>query len=107
MRKITRAKELAAAHRALRLIPGEWMIPLFGKPEAGRVTRAASGRRRNCGQQKEFAAGVPAFADVQCGTPVSGREGLGDRDANFPLAAFGSGVQERGGRCECACRARA
>jgi predicted kinase len=28
--KTTRAKELAATHRALRLTPDEWMIPLFG-----------------------------------------------------------------------------
>jgi predicted kinase len=28
--KTTRAKELAAQHRALRLTPDEWMIPLFG-----------------------------------------------------------------------------
>jgi predicted kinase len=28
--KTTRAEELAAAHRALRLTPDEWMIPLFG-----------------------------------------------------------------------------
>jgi predicted kinase len=28
--KTTRAKELAAVHRALRLTPDEWMIPLFG-----------------------------------------------------------------------------
>ena len=28
--KTTRADELAAAHRALRLTPDEWMIPLFG-----------------------------------------------------------------------------
>ena len=28
--KTTRAKELAAAHSALRLTPDEWMIPLFG-----------------------------------------------------------------------------
>jgi predicted kinase len=32
--KTTRAKELAAAHRALRLTPDEWMIPLFGEPMA-------------------------------------------------------------------------
>lgn len=32
--KTTRAKELAAAHRALRLTPDEWMISLFGEPEA-------------------------------------------------------------------------
>ncbi|KUL44493.1 kinase [Streptomyces violaceusniger] len=28
--KTTRAKELAATHRALRLTPDHWMIPLFG-----------------------------------------------------------------------------
>jgi streptomycin 6-kinase len=33
--KTTRAKELAAAHRALRLTPDEWMISLFGEPEVG------------------------------------------------------------------------
>jgi predicted kinase len=32
--KTTRAKELAATHRALRLTPDEWMIPLFGEPMA-------------------------------------------------------------------------
>jgi predicted kinase len=32
--KTTRARELAAAHRALRLTPDEWMISLFGEPEA-------------------------------------------------------------------------
>jgi predicted kinase len=32
--KTTRAKELAAAHRALRLTPDHWMIPLFGEPMA-------------------------------------------------------------------------
>jgi predicted kinase len=32
--KTTRAKELAAAYRALRLTPDEWMIPLFGEPMA-------------------------------------------------------------------------
>jgi predicted kinase len=32
--KTTRAEELAVAHRALRLTPDEWMIPLFGDPMA-------------------------------------------------------------------------
>jgi predicted kinase len=32
--KTTRAEELAAAHRALRLTTDEWMIPLFGEPMA-------------------------------------------------------------------------
>ena len=31
--KTTRAKELAAANRALRLTPDEWMIPLFGQEQ--------------------------------------------------------------------------
>ena len=33
--KTTRAKELAAEHRAMRLTPDEWMIPLFGESMAG------------------------------------------------------------------------
>jgi predicted kinase len=32
--KTTRAKELAAASRALRLTPDHWMVPLFGEPLA-------------------------------------------------------------------------
>jgi predicted kinase len=32
--KTIRAKELATAHRALRLTPDHWMIPLFGDPMA-------------------------------------------------------------------------
>ena len=34
--KTTRAEELAAAHRALRLTPDHWMIPLFGDSMADR-----------------------------------------------------------------------
>ena len=32
--KTVRAKGLAARHAALRLTPDEWMIPLFGEPDA-------------------------------------------------------------------------
>ena len=32
--KTTVAKNLATEHNALRLTPDEWMIPLFGEPEA-------------------------------------------------------------------------
>ncbi|WP_374216334.1 AAA family ATPase [Frankia sp. R82] len=32
--KTTRARQLAAAYRALRLTPDHWMIPLFGDPMA-------------------------------------------------------------------------
>ena len=33
--KTTRAEEIAAAHRAIRLTPDDWMIPLFGDNMAG------------------------------------------------------------------------
>ncbi|GAB1692729.1 AAA family ATPase [Krasilnikovia sp. M28-CT-15] len=42
--KTTRAKELAAQHRALRLTPDAWMIPLFGEPEAGGRRDVLEGR---------------------------------------------------------------
>jgi predicted kinase len=42
--KTTRAKELAVAHRALRLTPDHWMIPLFGDPIASGKRFALEGR---------------------------------------------------------------
>ncbi len=42
--KTTRAQELAARHRALRLTPDDWMIPLFGEPEAGGKRDVLEGR---------------------------------------------------------------
>jgi predicted kinase len=42
--KTTQAKELTAAHRALRLTPDEWMIPLFGEPMAGGKRDVLEGR---------------------------------------------------------------
>jgi predicted kinase len=42
--KTTRAKELAAANRALRLTPDHWMIPLFGEPMAGGMRFVLEGR---------------------------------------------------------------
>jgi predicted kinase len=42
--KTTLAKELAAGHRALRLTPDEWMIPLFGEPDAGGRRDVLEGR---------------------------------------------------------------
>jgi predicted kinase len=42
--KTTRAKELAAAYRALRLTPDEWMIQLFGEPTADRKRDILEGR---------------------------------------------------------------
>ncbi|WP_052851866.1 AAA family ATPase [Streptomyces avicenniae] len=42
--KTTRARELAAEHGALRLTPDEWMIPLFGEPEADGKRDVLEGR---------------------------------------------------------------
>ena len=42
--KTTRARELAAEHRALRLTPDEWMIPLFGEPDADGKRDVLEGR---------------------------------------------------------------
>jgi predicted kinase len=42
--KTTRARELAAAHRALRLTPDHWMAPLFGDPMAGGKRFTLEGR---------------------------------------------------------------
>ena len=42
--KTTRARELAAAHRALRLTPDEWMIPLFGDSMADGERDVLEGR---------------------------------------------------------------
>jgi predicted kinase len=42
--KTTRARELAARHRALRLTPDPWMIPLFGAPEADGKRDVLEGR---------------------------------------------------------------
>ncbi|HEY6501926.1 MAG TPA: ATP-binding protein [Streptosporangiaceae bacterium] len=42
--KTTRAEELAATHRALRLTPDDWMIPLFGDSMAGGKRWVLEGR---------------------------------------------------------------
>jgi predicted kinase len=42
--KTTRARELAAEHRALRLTPDEWMIPLFGESDADGKRDSLEGR---------------------------------------------------------------
>ena len=42
--KTTRARELAAANRALRLTPDHWMIPLFGDPLASGKRFTLEGR---------------------------------------------------------------
>ncbi|MFG3258260.1 AAA family ATPase [Streptomyces sp. NPDC048172] len=42
--KTTRARQLAREHGALRLTPDEWMIPLFGEPDAGGKRDVLEGR---------------------------------------------------------------
>jgi predicted kinase len=42
--KTTLARQLAAAHRALRLTPDQWMIPLFGDPMADGKRFVVEGR---------------------------------------------------------------
>lgn len=42
--KTTRAKRLAAEHRALRLTPDEWMIPLFNHNDANGKRNVLEGR---------------------------------------------------------------
>jgi predicted kinase len=42
--KTRRAEELAAQHRAIRLTPDEWMIPLFGDSMAGGKRFVLEGR---------------------------------------------------------------
>lgn len=42
--KTTRARQLAEEHSALRLTPDEWMIPLFGEPEADGKRDVLEGR---------------------------------------------------------------
>jgi predicted kinase len=42
--KTTRAKGLAATHRALRLTPDHWMVPLFGDSMAGGKRWVLEGR---------------------------------------------------------------
>ncbi|WP_245789844.1 AAA family ATPase [Streptosporangium canum] len=47
--KTTRARQLAKEHKALRLTPDEWMIPLFGEPEADGKRDVLEGRGPGCG----------------------------------------------------------
>jgi predicted kinase len=42
--KTRRARELAAEHRALRLTPDEWMIPLSGESDADSKRDVLEGR---------------------------------------------------------------
>ncbi len=72
--KTTRATELAAAHRALRLTPNHWMVPLFGDPLADGRRFALEGRLISV-----------ALQALRLGTSVVLDFGLWDRDERSAL----------------------
>jgi predicted kinase len=72
--KTTRAKELAAANRALRLTPDQWMIPLFGDPMASGKRFALEGRLISV-----------ALQALRLGTSVVLDYGLSGRDERSAL----------------------
>lgn len=64
--KTTRARELAEAHRGLRLTPDEWMLPLFGDLEPpGDQRSALEGRLVSVGL-RAVALGVDVVLDFGC-----------------------------------------
>src|SRR5581483_11442993 len=72
--KTTRAEELAASNRALRLTPDHWMIPLFGEPMAGGKRFVLEGRLISV-----------ALQALRLGTSVVLDFGLWDRDERSAL----------------------
>ena len=72
--KTTRAKELAAVHRALRLTPDHWMVPLFGDSMADGKRFVLEGRLISV-----------ALQALRLGTSVVLDYGLWDRDERSAL----------------------
>jgi predicted kinase len=72
--KTTRAKELAAAHQALRLTPDHWMIPLFGDSMADGKRWVLEGRLISV-----------ALQALRLGTSVVLDYGLSGRDERSAL----------------------
>ncbi len=72
--KTTRARELAATHRALRLTPDDWMIPLFGDSMAGGKRWVLEGRLISV-----------ALQALRLGTSVVLDYGLSSRDERSAL----------------------
>src|SRR3954453_7478116 len=85
--KTTRAKELAAAHRALRLTPDEWMIPLFGEPNADGKRDVLEGRLL-----------ALALQALRLGTNVVLDFGLWSRDERSAHRQVAAAVPDAGGR---------
>jgi predicted kinase len=84
--KTTRARELAAAHRALRLTPDHWMIPLFGDSMAGGKRFVLEGRLISVALQA-LRLGISVVLDY----------GLWDRDERAALRWL---AQSAGAACQ-------
>jgi predicted kinase len=84
--KTARAKELAAASRALRLTPDHWMIPLFGEPMADGKRFVLEGRLISV-----------ALQALQLGTSVVLDFGLWGRDERSALQFQVPDAAELGG----------
>jgi len=84
--KTTLARQLAAAHRALRLTPDHWMIPLFGDPMAGGKRFAVEGRLISV-----------ALQALRLGTSVVLDFGLSGRDERSALRWL---ARSAGASCE-------
>ena len=84
--KTTRALELAAAQHALRLSPDEWMIPLFGEPDADGRRDVLEGRMISLALQA-LGLGINVVLDF----------GVWARDERTALRAL---ADRAGGRCE-------
>ena len=84
--KTTRAKELAAVHRALRLTPDHWMIPLFGDPMADGKRFVLEGRLISV-----------ALQALRLGTSVVLDFGLWGRDERLALRGL---ARSAGAACQ-------
>ncbi|MCX4234828.1 AAA family ATPase [Streptomyces ortus] len=65
--KTTRARQLAVEHHALRLTPDEWMIPLFGEPDANGKRDVLEGRLLALGLEA-LSLGTNVILDFGCWT---------------------------------------
>ncbi|WBP87359.1 AAA family ATPase [Kitasatospora cathayae] len=63
--KTTKARRLAEEHRAIRLSPDEWMLPLFGLAEAEGKRDVIEGRLLSLGLQA-LRAGTDVVVDFGC-----------------------------------------
>jgi predicted kinase len=84
--KTTRARELAVTHRALRLTPDHWMIPLFGDSSAGGKRWVLEGRLISV-----------ALQALRLGTSVVLDYGLWGRDERLALRWL---AQTAGAACQ-------